>query len=66
MTKKDYIIVANAIKQTNSYHEGLSLAHTTLLAQYVDVLLDQLAMAFQRDNHRFNEQKFKEFINAVF
>lgn len=66
MTKKDYVVVAEAIKQTNSYMHGLEKDQATGAQMYADQLINQLGIAFQRDNMNFSQQRFEDFINKVF
>ena len=60
MTKKDYIIIAGAIRNTPTHNEELD----PLSAFDFKVrLLLRLIEAFELDNKRFSARLFKEFIN---
>jgi hypothetical protein len=66
MTKKDYILVATAIKMTNKYCENLPPEQLTAIDYYLRLLLDQLAREFGNDNPKFDLKKFEAFIGKIF
>lgn len=55
MTKKNYIVIAEAIARTIIVtNENGKIS--------ADYLIDELALEFQIDNHNFNKQKFYDYI----
>lgn len=61
MTKKDYIIIANAIKQTE-----IDYLDTAYEGSYKDLLILNLEVAMSKDNPKFDPNKFREFIEKVY
>jgi hypothetical protein len=54
MTKKDYKIIADVLYDTDNECTGESVSFNRTL------LIENLCIAFKKDNERFNEQMFKE------
>ena len=61
MTKKDYILIAEALKDANQ--EAIDNAPQEFLTWYRDMyrmVVDSLAECLSEDNARFNKVKFRE------
>ena len=54
MTTKDYKIIAYVLYDTDNEGTGESVSFNRTL------LIENLCIAFKKDNERFNEQMFKE------
>ena len=54
MTTKDYKIIADVLYDTDNEGTGESVSFNRTL------LIENLCIAFKKDNERFNEQMFKE------
>ena len=54
MTTKDYKIIADVLYDTDNEETGESVSFNRTL------LIENLCIAFKKDNERFNEQMFKE------
>lgn len=52
MKKRDYIIIAGVIKQLMRDRNGLSY----------EILINELSIAFSRDNNNYNKDKFLRYI----
>ncbi len=53
MTKKDYVLIANAINKESERSLGDNISRTTYCA-----IVDNLVYVFSLDNPRFNAKKF--------
>jgi len=70
MSKKDYIAIANAIKDTNKYI--ISTTHTSkIMTEYgehqllgIKKLVESLIMVFQSDNDNFDTARFYNYIES--
>lgn len=56
-TREHYVTIANALKKVRHQHAG----HPNALQfdSVVDALVDELSVAFKRDNPNFNETTFR-------
>lgn len=64
MTKKDYIVIAMALKDLRQYvHKAFDEASRPALQEYERQLIIRLGQYFLGDNPRYNHKKFEDFIN---
>jgi len=64
MTKKDYILIADAIKLTFEQIKSDKINPTLTADEAVQYLIAQLIPRFAKDNPRFDAQRFAKYINA--
>lgn len=55
MTKKDYVLIADCIKNV--------INHAKLDEQQASVLITNFSSVLSRENSKFNSQKFFDYIN---
>jgi hypothetical protein len=68
MTKKDYIIVAHAIKDVRNYanqSEWFDEKDREAVRHYQEQLIVRLCQYMLADNPKFDSAKFRQFINKV-
>ena len=64
MTKKDYIIIAHAIQEADTYFSLPTLTDKEKISiiDYRQLLLNSLYPLLKKDNPRFDWARFREFI----
>jgi hypothetical protein len=62
MTKKDYFLIANAIRFAD---HAMCVRWTASVREYRKWLVDNLVEKMNMDNVRFDEQRFREFLEIT-
>ncbi len=60
MTKKDYIKVAEILKEAKNNPDNWKLRHEDVIKN----LVDEFSIMFKLDNRRFDKVKFVDYINS--
>ena len=60
MTKKDYILIANAYVTA---YLNCRMSGEELSGSQEDYIIDSLIRTFQADNNKFDQEKFIDYIN---
>ena len=63
MTKKDYIIIATAVKTIDKQFPEIDHDNAPEIQKYRALLLGQFQRSFKADNPKFDNDKFINFIN---
>ena len=64
MTKKDYIIIANALKPFYKDFDGTKYTQTEEESQMVVNIVTAISKALKADNPKFDSIKFLDYLRA--
>lgn len=62
MTKKDYKKIAECLKKFKQYREN-KYKYIKIIDEDLELLIRDFCATLQRDNYRFSDSRFRDYIN---